>query len=89
MRSKENEAYAAEVLQRYDAFRSWTIAHWPNAADPLSSADFSAGRQELSGLLDIRLNGKVNPPALSAAPAEDAGDPDAGQFLPVTPAPWP
>ena len=89
MRSKENEAYAAEVLQRYDAFRSWTIANWPNAADPLSSADFSAGRQELSGLLNARLDGRDDQPVAPAAPSESTGDPDADQFLPVTPAPWP
>ncbi len=88
LRTKENEAYATEVLQRYDAFRSWAIEHWPNDDDPLSSGDFSAGRQELAVLLDARLDGKSRGPALPDAPAA-AGDPDAGQFLPVTPAPWP
>lgn len=89
IRSKENEAYATEVIRRYDAFRAWAIGHWPNHDDPLSSADFSAGRQELAVLLDARLEGTVATPVVPEAVDGRADDPDAGQYLPVTPAPWP
>lgn len=88
LRSKENEAFATEVLQRYDAFRAWAIEHWPNPDDPLSSADFSAGRRELAVLLDARLDGRAAD-AAPAVPPATGEDPDADQYLPVTPAPWP
>lgn len=89
LRTKENEAYAVEVLRRYDDFRSWAIAHWPNPADPLGSADFSAGRQELAVLLDARLDGNVVDRPVPEPATDSARDPDADQFLQVTPAPWP
>ncbi|MBC7513621.1 MAG: hypothetical protein H7234_04205 [Herminiimonas sp.] len=89
IRSDENEAYATEVLRRYDEFRAWTIGNWPNHDDPLASGDFSAGRKELAVLLDARLDGVVARSPLPAAADGGTGDPDAGQFLPVTPAPWP
>ena len=89
LRTKENEAYATEVLRRYDEFRAWAIGHWPNPDDPLASGDFTAGRQELAVLLDARLDGRAATAPAPAGVGEAAADPDAGQFLPVTPAPWP
>ena len=89
IRSNEKEAYVSEVLRRYDDFRAWTIAHWPNQDNPLDSGDFSAGRKELAVLLDARLYGGVTKPPPPDAAGGGTDDPDAGQFLPVTPAPWP
>lgn len=89
LRTKENEAYAAEVLRRYDEFRAWAIDHWPHRDDPIASADFTAGRQELTILLDARLDGQPSPPAHQEAAAENVADPDADQYRQVTAAPWP
>ena len=89
LRTKENEAYAAEVLRRYDDFRAWAIEHWPHRDDPIASTDFTAGRQELTVLLDARLDGQPTRAPHQEVAAEEVVNPDADQFLQVTPAPWP
>ena len=86
---KTHEQYVASMLEQFDALAATAMQAWPHPDRPLSSADFSAARYELLNMMNQR---RDNPAMTSAAqndPANNQGDPDAGQYLPVTPAPWP
>ena len=54
--NEECDAYAIAVVEHFDAFVSWTIAHWPDRRAPLSADEFRAGRREVSALLGARLD---------------------------------
>ncbi|MBC7414656.1 MAG: hypothetical protein H7327_06950 [Herminiimonas sp.] len=90
---QEADQYAADVVEHFDAFVHWAIAHWPNPHTPLVADDFSAGRREISVLLGTRLDAAEDG---TSTPRSDAGamspsessDPSA-QYVNVNPAPWP
>jgi len=81
-------AFATEAVHRYDAFIAWMIDHWPQQSDPLTLADFTAGKREMGLLLGAKLHADTDATAQSNYPATHA-EVDDGQYRPVTPAPWP
>jgi hypothetical protein len=86
---KTHEQYVASTLEKFDAFVHAAMENWPQAHTPLTTADFSAARYELLKMMNERRENKSNPPASQPGAINSDADPDAGQYLPVTPAPWP
>ncbi|MES2832727.1 MAG: hypothetical protein V4695_12120 [Pseudomonadota bacterium] len=83
------DRFATEALERYEAFTSWMISQWPQHSDPLTNADFSAGRREMDLLLGAKLHASGEHGQPAANVSATGGENDANQYLPVTPAPWP
>jgi len=81
--------FAAQATERYDAFIAWMTGHWPQQSDPLTPADFGAGRREMDLLLGAKLHagGDHGQPTENVAATDEKSD--SNQYLPVTPAPWP
>ncbi len=84
-----------DALNRFEEFVDATIASWPREDTPLSRADFSAARYEILTLLNRTRDGRKDAPPVgrqnpAAAQGASGSDPETeGQYLPVTPAPWP
>lgn len=83
------DVFATQATEKYDEFIAWMIQHWPQRSDPLSTADFSAGKREMNLLLGAKLHaaGDSGQPIADVAATNDRDN--AEQYLPVTPAPWP
>ncbi|MGB6056442.1 MAG: hypothetical protein WBG17_14530 [Burkholderiaceae bacterium] len=78
---KAAEDFAAELTRRFEEMTQWAIAHWPYPNFPLMESDFAESRRELSAILGARLDaGNQGPPP---------GPGDSGQYVDVTPMPWP
>lgn len=91
---QECDDYAIAVVQQFDAFTRWAIAHWPDKHAPLSADDFRAGRRELSALLGARLDaasdGEPSSVGKATTTSPSVGPSDASeQYVNVNPAPWP
>ena len=88
------DAYAVAVVEKFDAFVSWAIEHWPDQQARLTTDDFRAGRRELSALLGARLDGAAQTQENSVG-KQTTGSPSVGpsdaseQYVNVNPAPWP
>lgn len=76
---QEWDAFTAELARRLEEMEQWALQHWPDQVRPLSHADFSPLRYELS-LLGAR---QKNP---DHDPAPSEGGP---QYINMNPAPWP
>ncbi len=89
--TKEQDPTIQSSLDRFEAFVDATIASWPHADTPLSRADFSAARYEILTLLNRTRDGRKDVLTAGTSRSSTAGsDPETeGQYLPVTPAPWP
>ncbi len=84
MASKEQcDRFATEMAHRFEEFTTWAVEHWPNKDTPLLSSDFAESRKEIGHILGSRLNeGRSDL-------TEPSGNDDGGQFVQMTPAPWP
>lgn len=78
----EPDAYADELVRRFEEFTQWAIVHWPQKNYPLMSSDFAASRREISGIVGRKLHEgeSMTPPT---AAQEDP------PYLDVSPTPWP
>ncbi|WP_136418320.1 MULTISPECIES: hypothetical protein [Oxalobacteraceae] len=79
---QECDKYAAELIQRFEDFTRWAIAHWPNPESPLLSSDFNESRREI---------GRLAGPKLGEGSADDgsAGNRETTQYIDMNPMPWP
>lgn len=84
-----HEQYVASTLDQFDLFVATVIKAWPDDKKPLTSADFSAARYELLKMMNERHHANAPDLAVATTTSSSGADPDAGQYLPVTPAPWP
>ena len=85
MENKETwREFRAAPERRFGEFEQWTLQHWPDRDHPLSEADFSPFRYELS-----RLGAKLkteNHHRESEPPEPSKGGP---QYINTDPEPWP
>lgn len=75
--------FTVELERRFGDFEQWTLHHWPDRSHPLSEADFSSLRYELS-----RLGAKLKTEDHREAepPEPSKGGP---QYINSDPEPWP
>lgn len=81
---EECDRFAAEIVQRFEAFTKWAIDNWPHRDYPLLESDFEQSRRELQQILGPKLS--------EARPAGEAGpraDDGTVQYVNMNPAPWP
>lgn len=86
---QQRDDFAAQASERYDALISWMIDQWPQQSDPLVLADFVAGKREMGLLLGAKLNANGEYGRPGAEVGEKTKEVHTGQYLPITPAPWP
>lgn len=80
--AKQAEAYASELVRRFDEFTHWAIANWPEKNYPLMPSDFAESRREISVILGRKLHeGETSPPS---TPAQEGAP-----YIEVHPTPWP
>lgn len=79
-RDTTHAQFRSELQRRFDALEQWAIAQWPDQARPLSHADFSPMRYELTVL-----GGKLNHDS-QRLPEPSEGGP---QYINMNAAPWP
>ena len=84
MESKEAwSEFEAELERRFREFEQWTLQHWPDRHRPLSDADFSPLRYELS---QLGANLRTENHREAEPPEPSKGGP---QYINTDPEPWP
>ncbi|MDB5777284.1 MAG: hypothetical protein JWP38_3417 [Herbaspirillum sp.] len=74
--------YASELAIRFRAYMDWAMLNWPARDRALDPGCFRQSREELDAICR----------QIGAEPSNTNADPDApdaAQFVPVTPMPWP
>lgn len=90
MLTDQNHAqYVAATLDQFDAFVASAITAWPHEKSALSAADFRAARYELLKMLNERQARPAGESSSQDTASNGRNDLDSGQYLPMTPAPWP
>ena len=86
---QDHAQYVAATLDQFDAFVATAVTAWPHEKSALSAADFRAARYELLKMMNERRDQSTREMPSQAPASNSKNDLDSGQYLPMTPAPWP